>query len=344
MQSQLPLRPGGRARPVLRWVSLAAVAAASLLALAGCGERAHQHQFTAMSTIVRVTVYHRRALDWPEVERAVHEYAARYDHRLPASPIAQLNQTGAAELDPEVAATLATAVQIARLSNGAFDPTVLPLTRLWDFDHGGTLPTAAAIAAALARVDYRRLQVAGNHTTLRDAALDLGAIAKGAVLDHLADWLAARGYGQFLLEAGGDVLVAGLKPDDALWRIWIRHPRQSDLPLAIAVIGTAGGRVALATSGDYERSFEQDGVRYHHLLNPATGLPDSDAVSVTVISGSAVEADALATALFVLGSAGAELLATLPGLEGVIVHRAGGTLEAVVSDGFPALHGQVNVN
>ena len=341
-------RGGGRRRraPALRGmlrVWLAAGIAAT--ALAGCGERARQHEFAAMSTIVRATVYHRRQPDWSAVERAARDYAALYDHRDPASPVARLNRTGAAQLEPLVATTLRAALRLAEATGGAFDPTLLPVTRLWDFDHGGTLPDGAALAAALERVDYRRLQVDANgRATLLDAELDLGAIGKGAVVDHLADWLAERGYERFLLEAGGDVLVSGLKPDDAPWRIWVRHPRHADLPLAIAAIGAAGGRVALATSGDYERFFERGGVRYHHLLNPATGRPDSDAVSVTVIAGSAIEADALATALFVTGSAGGGLLASLPGIEGVLVYRAGADLEALVSDDFPALQGQVNVN
>ena len=341
-------RGGGRRRraAALRRVLPAWLAAAiAVTALAGCGERARQHEFAAMSTIVRVTVYHRRKPDWSAVERAARDYAARYDHRDPASPVARLNRTGAAQLEPPVATTLRAALRLAEATGGAFDPTLLPVTRLWDFDHGGTLPAGAALEAALERVDYRRLQVAADgRATLQDAELDLGAIGKGAVVDHLADWLAERGYGRFLLEAGGDVLVSGLKPDDVQWRIWVRHPRHSDLPLAIVAIGAAGGRVALATSGDYERFFERNGVRYHHLLNPATGRPDSDAVSVTVIAGSAIEADALATALFITGSAGGGLLASYPGIEGVLVYRAGGELEALVSDDFPALQGRVNVN
>ena len=298
-----------------------------------------------MSTIVRATVYHRRAPDWAAVERAAHGYAARYDHRDPASPVARLNRTGAAQLDPLTAATLRAAARLAAATGGAFDPTLLPVTRLWDFDHGGAVPAAAALAAALERVDYRRLQVdAGGRATLHDAELDLGAVGKGAVLDHLADWLAERGYERFLLEAGGDVLASGLKPGGAQWRIWVRHPRQGDLPLAIAAVGAAGGRVALATSGDYERYFERDGVRYHHLLNPATGRPDSDAVSVTVVAGSALEADVMATALFVMGSAAGELLAGYRGIEAVVVYAAGAELEALTSGDFPAAQGRINVN
>ena len=221
---------------------------------------------------------------------------------------------------------------------------MLPVTRLWDFDHGGTLPEEAALRAAVARVDYRRLQVAERAATLHDAELDLGAIGKGAVVDHLADWLAERGYRRFLLEAGGDVLVSDLKPDGTQWRIWIRHPRNGEVPLAVVTIGAAGRRVALATSGDYERFVEFDGVRYHHILNPRTGHPDSDAVSASVIAGSAIEADALSTALFVLGSDGTELLNGYPGIEGVVVYRAGEELAALVSERFPALQGRVNVN
>lgn len=319
-------------------------AAVVAVALAGCSGRLRQHEFAAMSTVVRASVYHRTNPDWPALEAAAHTYAMRYDHRDPASPVAQLNRTGAAQLDPLTAATLRRAVQLAQATGGAFDPTVLPITRLWDFDHGGALPEEAALRAAVARIDYRRLQVAESGATLRDAELDLGAIGKGAVVDHLADWLAERGYRRFLLEAGGDVLVSDLKPDRTQWRIWIRHPRDSDVPLAVVTIGAAGKRVALATSGDYERFVEFDGVRYHHILNPRTGRPDGDAVSASVIAGSAIEADALATALFVLGSGGEELLRGYPGIEGVVVYRAGEELAALVSDRFPALQGRVNVN
>ncbi len=325
-------------------VTAAVAVVLALLALNGCGEALRQHEFAAMSTVVRASVYG-PGPDWQAFERAAHAYAARYDHRDPASPVARLNRDGAAALDPLTAATLSRAVQLAEATGGAFDPTMLPVTRLWNFDDGGALPDAAALRAALQRVDYRRLRVTGGTATLDGAELDLGAIGKGAVVDHLADWLTERGYRRFLLEAGGDVLVSDLKPDGTQWRIWIRHPRSADAPLAIATIGAAGQRVALATSGDYERFMERDGVRYHHILNPATGHPDSDAVSASVIAGSATEADALATALFVLGSGGGELLrGGYAGIEGVIMYRAGEELAALTSERFPALHGRLNVN
>ena len=337
--------PTGRrySRRDLRPCSAAAAVVLALLALNGCSESLRQHEFAAMSTVVRASVYGPRP-DWQAFESAANAYAARYDHRDPDSPVARLNRDGAAALDALTAATLSRAVQLAEATGGAFDPTVLPVTRLWDFDGGGELPDEAALRAALERVDYRRLRVTGGTATLDGAELDLGAIGKGAVVDHLADWLAERGYRRFLLEAGGDVLVSDLKPDGAPWRIWIRHPRSADVPLAIATIGAAGERVALATSGDYERFVERDGVRYHHIVSPVTGWPDSDAVSVSVVAGSATEADALATALFVLGSGGGELLRGYPGIEGVITYRAGEQLAALTSERFPVLHGRINVN
>lgn len=317
---------------------------AMLSLLPGCNTVSHRHEFMAMSTIIRATVYHESSPDWGSFELAARDFSAFYDHRIPDSPIAKLNQLGVAKLRPEIIQTLYKALKIAEDSDGAFDPTILPITELWDFDNGGRVPPTTAIDAALERVGYQRLEVVNDLVTLVDAELDLGAIGKGAVIDHLADWLVERDYHQFLLDAGGDILVSGLKPGGALWRIGIRHPQRNDLQLSIATIGIEGGRVALATSGDYERYFERNGKRFHHIINPVTGKPDSDAVSVTAIAGSAAEADALATALFVKGSDARDFLNSHPGVEGIVVYRAEEKLKTIVSSNFPAFQGEINLD
>ena len=167
--------------------------------LPGCNTVSHRHEFMAMSTIIRVTVYHESSPDWDSFELAANNFSAFYDHRIPDSPIAKLNQIGAAKLRPEIVQTLYKALKIAEDSDGAFDPTILPITELWDFDNGGRVPPTTAIDAALERVGYEKLEVADDLVTLVDAELDLGAIGKGAVIDHLADWLIERDYHQFLL-------------------------------------------------------------------------------------------------------------------------------------------------
>jgi thiamine biosynthesis lipoprotein len=146
--------------------------------------------------------------------------------------------------------------------------------------------------------------------------LDLGGIAKGWGVDRAADVLAGLS-GACLVNAGGDLVVRGLKPGGKPWRVGVQDPRDpSQLFLKLRL----AENVAVATSGDYQRYFEVDGVRYHHLLDPRTGYPARAASSATVIAPDCATADAWATAVFVLGpAAGIAALEEQPGLEGVIV-------------------------
>ena len=304
-----------------------------------------------MSTVVNVTVYARRQPAWEELHAAAAAWARQLDHRVKGSATAVLNDTGALPAGTEGAellrAVLADAARVAERTGGAYDPTVLPVVRLWNFDAGdggGRLPAPAEITAALALVDYTAVRVSGALALGSGQQVDLGGIGKGAMVDLLADHLAERGVERFVVEAGGDLLVSGLKPGERRWRIAVEHPRQRGAWLAILEIGAAGARRAVVTSGDYERYFELDGVRYHHILNPQTGWPARQAVSVTVIAGRAAEADALATGLFVAGPDGLAWFEGDPGVQALVVTEAGGVLTAHATDDFPVALAELTLN
>jgi thiamine biosynthesis lipoprotein len=329
-----------------RSLALLLVLAAALAGLAACRPGLYRETRPSMSTYLTVIVPGRRPPDWEPLFALADRAAARFDYRRPESALYRLNGGGSARLEPELSALLAAGLEIAAASGGAFDPTLLPLTELWGFDAGGRLPDAAEIAAARARTGYRALQLGpeGELSLPPGFGVDLGGIAKGAVVDLLASELLAAGQSDFLIEAGGDILISGLKPGGKPWVVAIRHPRSSDGLVGTLRLGGAGKRTAVVTSGDYERYFEQEGVRYHHILDPATGAPARGLVSVTVIAPTCAEADGLATAAFVLGpQAGLRLLEEREGVEGLAISETDGSLTARVTRGFPLAPADLNL-
>jgi thiamine biosynthesis lipoprotein len=249
-----------------------------------------------------------------------------------------VNRSGGGALPEEVLEVVRTALAVAAESGGAFDPTILALTELWSFDTGGRLPDEDQIERARSRVDYSKVSIDPDGTVrLADGVrFDLGGIAKGAVVDLTADHLSALGYEDFLIDAGGDILISGLKQGHTPWRIAIRHPRNSQAVLGVLTLGRKDGRIAVVTSGDYERYFEQDGERYHHILDARTGYPARGLSSVTIIASTCALADALSTAVFVLGpEQGLELLERFPDAEGLLIAERDGDLFPWKTEGFP---------
>jgi thiamine biosynthesis lipoprotein len=222
-------------------------------------------------------------------------------------------------LGPEACAVLAEAVAVAALSGGAFEPTVLPLVRLWGFRGGEPrLPTAADLAEALAQVDVGSLEVEPERARRLRAglAIDLGGIAKGHALDRAQAALVRCGVEGAVLDLGGNLLAFGSGRGR---EVAVVDPSAPDrLVLSLPLDG------AVATSGQYERFVTIAGRDYGHILDPRTGWPVQAGLSVTVLSDTAVRGDALATAAVVLGPVdGLALLESLPGIEGVVVSPAG---------------------
>lgn len=209
-------------------------------------------------------------------------------------------------LPAEFAAVLACAVEIAQMTDGAFDPTLGAVTELWGFGStfwSGALPSAAAAEQARAATGWRRIALEADRSIIQPGGLrlDLSAIAKGFGVDHAAQALLALGVGAFLLEVGGELRGEGLRPDQQPFWVALESPRPAfKTEIRIALPGWS-----IATSGDYRRGFEAGGRRFGHSFDPATGAPvESGAgprtISATVLDPSCMRADALATALMVM--------------------------------------------
>jgi thiamine biosynthesis lipoprotein len=213
-------------------------------------------------------------------------------------------------------------LEISEASGGAFDVTYESVGYLYDF-RARVHPSDADIEARLGGVDYRRLALDSGALTVRFEApgmrINLGGIAKGHAVERAAALLAARGVKHALLNAGGDTRVLGDRRGQP-WIVGIRHPRLADEVFTrLPVVDEA-----ISTSGDYERFFEENGQRYHHILNPATGAPAEGVLSATVLGPDATLTDGLSTTLFVLGvERGLELLREFPGYEAVVVGADG---------------------
>ena len=287
-----------------------------------------------MGTVVQITVAHpdegiaRKALEsaFEEIRRA-EKLLSSY---LPESEISAVNLRAAREavtVSEEVLEIIDRALETSRSSGGAFDVTVGPLMELWNFDSGGTVPAENDLEAALALVGFERLSLDREKGTVRFLAegmkIDLGGIGKGYAVDRAAAALLEAGITNAIIDAGGDLRLLGHRPGKDFWRVGIRHPRDPGRLLLSLDLADR----AVVTSGDYERFFMSGERRYHHLLDPATGFPATGCESVTVIAATAAEADAYATAAFILGpEKGLDFLRDLPGVEGIIVDSAGDLL------------------
>ena len=241
---------------------------------------------------------------------------------------------GPVRVSAETREVLGMARLVSEWTGGKFDVTFGALSDLWKFDHDqdNRIPPRAEIARRLPLVDYTAVSVddrAGTASIAREGVrVHLGGIGKGFAVDRAVSILRARGLRDFMIQAGGDLYVAGRRGDRS-WRTGIRDPRgPQDHSFAAIDLTDA----AISTSGDYERFFLRDGRRYHHILDPDSGEPARGSRSATVVAQRAMLADALATGVFIAGpEAGLALIERLSGVEGVIV-TAGNNL--LVSSGL----------
>ena len=246
---------------------------------------------------------------WREGSDILRLNAAAGDHQVPISR--------------EVREALGIARQVSDWTGGTFDVTFAALSGLWKFDYqdkDNTIPDRIDVLKRLPLVNYRDLEVDDEAGTAflkrKGMQVNLGGIGKGYAVDRTVDILRRRGFRNFMIQAGGDLYVAGRRGDRS-WRLGIRDPRgPADRSFAEVNLSNS----TLSTSGDYERFFMKNGRRYHHILDLAAGEPARLCRSVTLVTQRAVIADALAKGVFILGpEAGMALIERLPDVEGVIV-------------------------
>ena len=305
------------------------VAAACALFFASCGMRTlpPQTEYT-FGTVCSINLYQSGTADlYVKLFARLRELNDIFNNYSDSSEITRVNQNAAAEpvaVSQDFYIVLKTALDFARLSDGAFDPTVGPLVRLWGFGKEPRVPSQEEIEAAKKFVGWQNVilddgpkgltdQDAGGNQksdtdqkvavqTVRFAKagirLDLGAIAKGYAADCLVDILHEQDVKRASISLGGNVYVYGKKPGGSLWNVAIRDPNRPGQNSFLLKTQNA----TVVTSGAYERFFEQDGKIYGHIFDPATGFPaQSGLASVTIVSQTSMIADALSTSLFVLG-------------------------------------------
>jgi len=283
-----------------------------------------------LDTVCTVTVY-----DPPDqsIVTGALDLCEKYNETLSISweggDLWNINHAGGAPVtvDQQTADVIKEGLDYGDFSGGMFDITIGKVSTLWDFTGNPAVPSAPDLAAALETVDYRKVTVTGDTVRLSNPKtwLDLGGIAKGYIADQLAAYLKGRGVNAAIIDLGGNIYTVGAKPDGSPWRVGIKQPFEGGSEI-IGALST--GEASIVTSGIYERQFVQDGVMYHHILDPATGMPvKSDLISATIVTSNSSIGDALSTIVILAGSANAKtLLDKAPGVIGAVLMRDDGQL------------------
>ena len=252
----------------------------------------------------------------------------KYSRFLPGSIISQINRNAGrtpVAVDAETVELVETALRLAEVTRGAFAPTVGAFRRVWNF-RDGKVPTREEVEALLPLVDCRQVSVRNGTVFLRREGmeLDLGGIGKEYAVDRVAARLRREGVESAVVNLAGDLCTVGTRGDGRPWKVGVQDPRQrGKIRFALRLLGEGG----VASSGDYERFFIKEGVRYHHLLDARTGWPARGVASATTLASTAFAAGLAATASFLLGpEEGLDYLERTEGLEGAIITEEGALL------------------
>ena len=267
----------------------------------------------------------------------------KYSRYLPGSIVSRINRDAGrtpVAVDAETVDLVREAIRLAEETGGAFDPTVGILRRAWNFREG-RIPSPEEVGELLPRVDYRQISVRNGTVFLRREGmeLDLGGVGKEYAVDCAAARLRDEGVGCAVVNLSGDLRTLGSRGDGRPWNLGVMDPRnKGKCRFAVRLLGEGG----VASSGDYERFFMKDGVRYHHLLDARTGWPARGVASSTVVAPDAFHAGLAATAAFLLGAEeGLRHLENLPGIEGALITEDGRVLSTSGMDRLSDLPGSL---
>ena len=292
------------------------LAALAVCGLTGCGgtrdpdEAQESIQVIAMDTAMVLTAYGKESTRAVyDAEEEVRRLDALLSRTSGSSEVSMLNGAGG-EMVPvgaEICTLIQTAGDFTEATGGAFDITIAPVVSAWGFTTDSyQVPDREALQTLLESVGMEHVHLSGGSARLDPGTMiDLGGIAKGYTADRVAEIFQEHAVPRGKVELGGNILVIGDKPDGTAWRVGVQDPKNPDEADGLVCVLNLTDAFAV-TSGSYQRYFEQDGKRYHHIIDPATGCPaDSGLTSVTVVADSArgngTMCDALSTALFVMG-------------------------------------------
>lgn len=298
--------------------------------LTGCTKKEEEVELTLsntsflFNTVITIELYdYEDETVLNEALNLCQEYENLFSRTIETSDISRINTANGEPVivSDDTIELLQLGLYYSELSDGAFDITIAPLSDLWDFTSDeDVIPDDEDIQEALEHIDYRMIDIDGNEVTLEDpkGMIDLGGIAKGYIADKIKEYLMSENVEHGIINLGGNVLTIGAKPDDSYYVLGIQEPF-ADTGTAITNVSICD--MSVVTSGIYERYFESEGMIYHHILDTDTGYPIiNDLYSVSIVSDSSVEGDALSTICMTKGlEEGMLFLQELGTVEGIFV-------------------------
>lgn len=297
-------------------IALAVVAAVAAAAIFFASSNEVKREFFAMDTFVSAKVKGFAAKDAAGgISTLVSELDSKQLSRYTSgSEISRINSEAETVLSDEVRDYITELLEVGKMSGGKFDIVLGAVSDLWSFNDSPRVPSTDELTEALSRSGSDKLSLSGNTLTRADGCIiDLGSAGKGIALDKVKSYLSDKKISSAVVSVGGSVLLYG----KGSFNVGVRDP-WGEAGRSVMTVKLGAGCVS--TSGSYERCFEQGGKRYHHILDPDTGLPvENGLVSVTVISDSGLLSDALSTACFVLGAEGGAKLAAKYGCEAIFI-------------------------
>lgn len=313
-------------------LSLVIISIVMMFTLSGCNkinENLIKSDSTfALGTIVKVTIYGQEAKeqDFDEIFQLIRDIENKISKNIKTSEVVNVNNNagiGKVTVSDSTLYIINKALDFGNISNGKFDITIGPLVDLWGIGtEEAKVPSTDEINNAIALINYEDIEINKNNVKLlnKDMELDLGAIAKGYIADEVSNYLYENGFKHAIINLGGNILTVGNKPNGDKWKIGIQNPydvRGKDIGFVEI------GEKSVVTSGIYERYFEEDGVRYHHILDPHTGFPvENNIAGVSIISDKSIDGDGLSTTVFSLGlEKGIELVESLSGVEAIFITK-----------------------
>ncbi|MBR1969583.1 MAG: FAD:protein FMN transferase [Clostridia bacterium] len=288
--------------------------------LCSCAEKRITKQTFSFDTVINITADKSDEKKISEALTKCQKFEKIFSRTNPESELYKVN-CGAKELKNEhLSHVINFGIEMSRLTDGAFDITIAPLSDVWNIKERTAPPGKSEIEQALKNVGYEKISF--SPFNLNNTKIDLGALAKGYIADRLREEFVKSGCENAIIDLGGNIALIGE------YTVGIRDPESPEKIFATIKLKDKSA----VTSGSYQRYFEYNGNRYHHIIDPRTGYPTSNSIaSVTVISPLSMHADALSTAIFVMGEAGLKLLKSFPDTDALILFENG---EILTSDGF----------